>query len=239
MKNENYIVVQGWMINELGLMGNKLMVYALIYGFSQDGNSEFKGSKNYIANSLQISERTVINVLMKLWENDMIFKVNNHPKENTYKCNLNHEKLTVLGSAKVAPLVVQKFPLSSAKSAQQVVQKFPLGSAKVAHNKEYYNNSNKNRERIEKSLAIDFLKQNSPGDFEVYLMQNKKLIKDFEKMQLDFNDTVEVEGLDFSVKILFARLRKYTRNWVQYQDKFNAPKEAVALVPVYRRKKAL
>ena len=33
IKNENFIAIQGWMINELQLKGNDLIVYALIYGF--------------------------------------------------------------------------------------------------------------------------------------------------------------------------------------------------------------
>ena len=47
--NENYITIQGWMINELGLKGNSLIIYATIYGFSQTNNCEFTGSANYLA----------------------------------------------------------------------------------------------------------------------------------------------------------------------------------------------
>lgn len=49
MKSESYITVQGWMRNELNLKGNDLLVYAIIYGFSQDGNNEFTGSLQYLA----------------------------------------------------------------------------------------------------------------------------------------------------------------------------------------------
>ena len=35
IKNENYIVIQSWLVNELQLKSNELMIYALIYGFSQ------------------------------------------------------------------------------------------------------------------------------------------------------------------------------------------------------------
>lgn len=49
MKSENYITIQGWMRNELNLKGNDLLVYAVIYGFSQDGNNEFTGSLQYLA----------------------------------------------------------------------------------------------------------------------------------------------------------------------------------------------
>ena len=36
VKNENYLVIQGWMITELKLKGNELLIYAIIYGFSQN-----------------------------------------------------------------------------------------------------------------------------------------------------------------------------------------------------------
>ena len=49
IKNKNHITIHGWMINDLDLKGNDLIVYALIYGFSQDGESEFRGSLDYIA----------------------------------------------------------------------------------------------------------------------------------------------------------------------------------------------
>ena len=36
---DNYIVIQTFMIRELKLKGNELILYALIHGFSQDGTS--------------------------------------------------------------------------------------------------------------------------------------------------------------------------------------------------------
>lgn len=33
IKNENFILIQGWMINNLKLAGNDLLVYAIIYFF--------------------------------------------------------------------------------------------------------------------------------------------------------------------------------------------------------------
>lgn len=49
IKNTNFINIQGFMCNQLKLTDNKLLVYALIYGFSQDGESWFTGSLEYIA----------------------------------------------------------------------------------------------------------------------------------------------------------------------------------------------
>lgn len=59
VKDNNFITIQGWMRNQLNLKGNELLIYALIYGFSQDGESRFKGSRKYIADWCGCSLNTV------------------------------------------------------------------------------------------------------------------------------------------------------------------------------------
>ena len=49
MQENTYVVIQSWMVTDLKLSGNDLMVYAIIYGFSQDGESRFTGSLQYLA----------------------------------------------------------------------------------------------------------------------------------------------------------------------------------------------
>ena len=49
MKNENYITILGWMVNNLELKGNELILFAIIHGFSRDGDTEYYGSQRYIA----------------------------------------------------------------------------------------------------------------------------------------------------------------------------------------------
>lgn len=74
MKNTNYYTVHGWMINELGLSGNDLLIYAIIYGFSQDGSTEFSGSLNYLVTFINSTKPTVINCLKKLCERGLLVK---------------------------------------------------------------------------------------------------------------------------------------------------------------------
>lgn len=74
IKNENFIAIQGFMVKELGLSGNELIAYALIYGFSQDNESEFKGSLNYVAEWLNCSRTTAFNLLNKLADDGFIKK---------------------------------------------------------------------------------------------------------------------------------------------------------------------
>lgn len=66
VKDNNFIAIQGWMRTKLNLKGNELLIYALIYGFSQDGESRFKGSRKYIADWCGCSLNTVDRALSSL-----------------------------------------------------------------------------------------------------------------------------------------------------------------------------
>lgn len=69
VKDNNFIAIQGWMRTKLNLKGNALLIYALIYGFSQNGESRFKGSRKYIAEwcgcSLDTVDRTLGSLVAK------------------------------------------------------------------------------------------------------------------------------------------------------------------------------
>ena len=74
MQSNNYIVIQGWMCNELGLKGNELLIFAMIHGFSQDGISKFHGGRKYIADTFNISLPTVDKALQSLVSKQYICK---------------------------------------------------------------------------------------------------------------------------------------------------------------------
>lgn len=74
ISDDNYLNIQGWMITRLGLSGNKLMAYALIYGFSQAKGGIYRGSYKYIAEWLNASERTAIRVIDELVTDGLIKK---------------------------------------------------------------------------------------------------------------------------------------------------------------------
>lgn len=95
IKNENYIVIQGFMVNELNLKGNELLVYAIIYGFAQIEGQKFKGSLSYLSSWLNSSKQTVINTLKSLLDKKMIIKEEkfiNGIKFCEYSCNKNYKK---------------------------------------------------------------------------------------------------------------------------------------------------
>lgn len=77
IKNENHIVIHGWMRNELNLKGNELLVYALLYGFSQDGESSFRGKLTFIQDWFDISKKTAITIIQKLEARGLVSKSKN------------------------------------------------------------------------------------------------------------------------------------------------------------------
>ena len=74
VKSDNYINIQGWMIAELGLKNTELLVYAIIYGFSQDGQGRFRGTLGYLMDWTQASKPTVLKALDTLQERGLIAK---------------------------------------------------------------------------------------------------------------------------------------------------------------------
>lgn len=66
MRTDNYIVVLSWMMTALGLSGNDLLCYALIYGYSQNGAGGYFGTRTHLAESLNIARRTATDVLNRL-----------------------------------------------------------------------------------------------------------------------------------------------------------------------------
>ena len=74
IKNENFILIQGWMINNLKLSGNDLLVYAIIYGFTQDGEQWFEGSRSYLGAWCNSTKRGIQKNLQRLVENNLVLK---------------------------------------------------------------------------------------------------------------------------------------------------------------------
>lgn len=75
VKEENFICIQGWMISKLNLKGNDLLVYAIIYGYSQDGSSWFSGGLQYLADWVNGTKRGVQKNLDHLESKGLIKKV--------------------------------------------------------------------------------------------------------------------------------------------------------------------
>lgn len=99
IKDYNHYTIFGWMINRLHLKGTDLKVYAVIYSFSQDGKSEYKGSNSYLADFAGAGERSISRILADLETRGLIEKTADNAstgKVNGWKA-VPLEKLVLLG----------------------------------------------------------------------------------------------------------------------------------------------
>lgn len=71
---DQYIVLQGWMISDLKLKGNELIIYACIYGFSQAENQVFSGGLQYLADWTNSTKQGVVKCIKSLVEKGFIVK---------------------------------------------------------------------------------------------------------------------------------------------------------------------
>lgn len=93
VRDENFYQIHGWMLNRLGLKGTQLSVYAIIYGFTQDGQTEFEGSLQYLCDFTGASSKTTVQKALKeLVDKELITKREATVKGvlvNKYQVNLN------------------------------------------------------------------------------------------------------------------------------------------------------
>ena len=160
MKYENYITIQGWMVSELKLSGNNLLTFALIYGFCQDGESEFKGSINYICKWLNCSRPTAIKSLKYLCENNLIIKT----VKNINDVNFNRYKVNLL--------VVKKLNIGSKETLLGSKETLHAGSKETLPNNNILDNNNNNTINFDKLLS--FLNSKTGRNFKIINETTKK-----------------------------------------------------------------
>ena len=147
IQDTNFYVTHGWMITKLKLSGRALQVYAIIYGFTQDQESEFNGSLNYIAAWLGTSNRsTVLRAINDLIEKGLIEK--RQAIINGVTLNRYVAKVPYLGECRNGT--------GCAEMVQGVYRNGTGGSAEMVHN--IYINKN-----IDKNMGKDIDKNSTPA----------------------------------------------------------------------------
>ena len=74
VNKNNYILIQSFMVNDLKLKGNELLIYAIIYGFSQLEGQVFSGSLQYLADWTNSTKQGVSKNLKSLVNKGLIGK---------------------------------------------------------------------------------------------------------------------------------------------------------------------
>lgn len=173
LKDENYFQIGGWMINRLGLKGNALLVYAVIFGFSQDGETEFTGSRQYICDITGVSKPTVDKILLELQQQGLIEK----NSETRNGITFNRYKV-------ILDFTTDKATLQGDKTA--------LGGGKATlPNNNIYNNNYNNKEN---NISKDIFKENNKnekhkyGEYGRVLLtdeQYQRLVEEYDKVFID------------------------------------------------------
>lgn len=95
IKKESFFTVQAFMVNDLKLKSNELLIYAIIFGFSQIENQYFTGSLNYLAEWTGISSKTTVKTIL----NGLLAK-GLLEKEDIYKNGVKYCKYKALTEPK-------------------------------------------------------------------------------------------------------------------------------------------
>ena len=128
VSSDNYITIKAFMVNELHLSGNELIVYAVIYGFSQDGSSWFTGSRKYLAAWCQTSEKSVTHNLKKLLDAGLIEKRTHYERGctiNDYRAIRSARRRgeeTSLGGKKVPSTGEESSPVRGEETSPHTIE---------------------------------------------------------------------------------------------------------------------
>lgn len=124
---ETYITTMGWMVTILNLKGNERTAFALVYGFSQDGETAFRGSINFIAKWLGATRPTAISTMKKLQGRKLVTK--NKGTYNGQQCNYYTPNWQTINQLKQEYYASKKFLLPSKDSLPPgSKENIPVGS---------------------------------------------------------------------------------------------------------------
>lgn len=202
MPDGGFLVIQKWMLTKLNLKSTELLVYAIIYGFSQDGQGECWASLDYFLLWTGASKRSVIRAINSLEEKGLI------------------KRRKRVGTTSALSVVLEKTNHSkgSVKMTQGGV-KMTRGGAKMTPNNKEDNKTNKeeiNKEESDKvavevqrtyDLFIEKFGKN-PNTFKLTPKRQKKI-----KARLkDCGETMLREAIENTSKNEFYR-GKNERGW--------------------------
>ena len=176
--SDTYVVIQGWMVRELGLRGNDLFVFAQIYNYSQDGKSRFYGSIEYLQSWTNSTRQGIIRNLENLLEKNLIIKYDTSPTKQ-YVVNLPYiNKLR----AEYASKEPDKDEYDVSENLTDTLNKSETESKQILGNNEYNNKLN-NKNKAENNYSeiikevIDYLNTLTKSNFKANTSKTSSLIK--------------------------------------------------------------
>lgn len=234
VRRENYIQIQGWMLTDLKLKGNELLVYAIIYGFSQLEHQVFNGSLQYLMDWTGASRRTIINVLNSLQDKGLLEKTE-ELKNNVKFCSYNaiidfswNDKICTRG-AKIAPPHAEFAPPRAETAPNNLVNNIADNIESDKRDKfdktdklgEFDNSTDeltnfkleKEKQKIEKhnqEIAKAYLNPTALTKMlikEGYIAKDDPYIKDYNDFLIDLTEQYDFEQVRNSISYFFAQIR--------------------------------
>ena len=197
IKDNNYVTIQGWMSSKLGLKGNSLMIYAIIYGFCQDDDNCYQGSLKYIEDWTNSTRQGIIGTIKKLIDDKLIIKEESFPYNKYY---INKSKLNELDC---------KLTLTDSKDTLQ--------------NNNINNKDNKFKDNLQQSSLIDevikYLNSICGTNYRSNSNSTKRIIKARISEGYKFDDFKDV--IDFKWKEWGENPKKFSNG--QMSDSYLRP----------------
>lgn len=213
IKDNNYYQISGWMITRLKLKGVALSAYAIIYGFTQDGENEFTGSLQYLCDFCGgVSKPTIIKALKELKDKNYIIRreeVINSVTFVRYKVNLQVVKNLYGGSKEIL---------------QDDVNNLYGGSKETLPNNNLYNNSSDIKDIYKK--IIDHLNEKTSMKFKASSKDTQKHINArlHEGFKIDdFIKVIDKKAADWIGTDFAQYLRPSTLFGTKFESYLNAP----------------
>ncbi|MDE7083539.1 MAG: helix-turn-helix domain-containing protein [Clostridia bacterium] len=182
--DNNHFTIQGWMRTRLNLEGINLLVFAIVYSFSQDGESEFRGSIDYIKDFIGKSRDTVMRSLKSLEDCKLVKKINHNTddgKTNGYIVDIEFVNALIAGVGGYSKL---RHPPS--KMQYGVSQNAAPGVANCdTINKSISKSISKS---IEKERKKEYIEESNIGAVDFSQMSDEELLTYGER----FNDGVDM-----------------------------------------------
>lgn len=176
IKKESFFTVQAFMVNELKLKGNELLIYAIIFGFSQAENQFFTGSLNYLASWCGISSKTTVKTIL----NNLIDK-GLLEKEDIYKNGVKYCKYKALTEIKFISI-----PADEDKKNCKGISKIDMG---------YINNCYGGISIIDTGIS-----EIVPNNIDIHIDNKIENIIDYNNDLMKIKQWFEENKIDFSKK---------------------------------------
>lgn len=133
MTKSRHIVIHEWML-DYGLKGSELLAYALIWGFSQDGDSDFHGAASYVARWCGVQRRQALDILRSLVDRGLVIKAETPGQPARYRVAMEGGCAIIApvqklhgGCAEIAPLPPTP-PIPDTKEKRNREREFSAGA---------------------------------------------------------------------------------------------------------------